>query len=565
LLILTAVAVALGGYIFFVERHQSSTDQARSDRARLFPALSRAAITQIQLQRPGAPAAVFTRDGSGWKLSPGDAPADTAALEELLTEIDLGEVDRAADVSAQAAGLDKPVVSIELGAGLQRFRLRAGHTDPGGRGVYALRDDNPAVVVAPRRVMDLAVRDTGAFRDRRVIPAPLVAEAISIKWTDGARTSSVRHGEGRWQNQRQEWVARQRVVEVLRRLADLKADRFIPAPASAMAPDHSLDVALGAGQTFSLRARGPGCAESDQLALQRTTAGGPGSSTGEWLCVPKAPWQALWALLAAVAQRDLRMVAAPGNEITQIEIADSARRLVLRREVAFAAWTIVAPPVPYAADGDAIEQWLSDLGSLTLTPDSTTAGAARGPSRRLVVRTQIAQVPETVEIDVGRGPRVAVRRPGESAAAPLLAPARLLLLTDPDPLRFRSRAVLSFARYDTQRVQITGARPEEAVKDARESWQLTKPTTRTLDQDALDRKLAAITNLRAIQFIAPGTGPAFHSTQAIEVTESGGRTHRVEIAATGDSGCRARINDGAQTVFVLAPDVCADLTRPLAR
>jgi hypothetical protein len=39
----------------------------------------------------------------------------------------------------------------------------------------------------------------------------------------------------------------------------------------------------------------------------------------------------------------------------------------------------------------------------------------------------------------------------------------------------------------------------------------------------------------------------------------------VEIAATGDSGCRARINDGAQTVFVLAPDVCADLTRPLAR
>jgi hypothetical protein len=71
--------------------------------------------------------------------------------------------------------------------------------------------------------------------------------------------------------------------------------------------------------------------------------------------------------------------------------------------------------------------------------------------------------------------------------------------------------------------------------------------------------------LRAIQFIPPGSGPAFHATHAIEVTESGGRTHRVEIAAaTRDEGCRARINDGAKTVFVLAPDVCLNLTRPLA-
>lgn len=574
LLILTAVAVALGGYIVCVDRARPGTDQARTDRHRLFPGLSRAAVTEARLQGKGGPALVFVRAGTSWRSVDPDQPADGAALDELLTELEVAEIDRGADVTLAAAGLNPPAFSVELQAGPQRFHLRGGRGDPIGRGVYVQRVGDADVLVAPRRLLELAGRDASVFRDRRLVPDAALTDAVSLTWVAPEGDASIRLEAGRWRNGQHQWVSRARVVETLRRLLALKADRFVAvAPDAGTTGGRNLEVALSNGTTWSLRGLGVACSDPALVAVERTRggsgtpapAGAKAGGAGEALCLPQAAWDAFWTALPGAAHQDGKVITAAAGEITSFEIAEGDRRLALRRETPSSPWLFVAPAVAYQPDRQDVDAWLTELGAMGLGAVAS-ARSAGSPPRRLTV-TSLFTEELALAVNARSASGVTVSRAGETTS--LVGPARLLELTTPEPLRFRSRQLLSFARYDAQRVRVTGARTEEAVKAPSEDWRLVQPAGAALDQAALDELLGAATNLRALRFLTAQGGRPFRPTHTLEVSESDERgaravTHRIAVAAPSSNGeCLARIGSEADAEFLIAADTCADLRRSL--
>jgi Domain of unknown function (DUF4340) len=580
LLALAAVAALLAVYILAFERHHPTRDQERAGRVRLVADYDRHRVRRVTIARAGLPPFALVRAPAGgadagggaatgaWRVLPADRPGDEAAVEELLTELDFAEADRDADLTPAAAGLEPPRVRLELDLGGSRPALALGAPDATGRGVF-VGADGARVRVGPRRLLDLADRDASAFRDRRLVPFALAGpRALALEWgaraegTPTATVMKVASAGGRWTNEAGEWVSGPRVSEALHRLAELRVERFVDAPASPPPPRRTLEISTSEGERTVLLARDGGCAAVTEVLLDRQ-----GPAGADWLCVAADPLHDLWRALDAAHARDSRLVGAAPEAVTAVEVAAAGRRLALER--AHGRWRFVAPAVGYGADSAAVDDWLADLGRERLELTSAAAGApAPGTGRKLALTTP--QGTESLEVTAGRGGAGAVvRRAGEPA--PARAPASVVALVDPDPLRFRERNVLDLARFDAQRLRISsGSRPPvEVVKGQGESWQVVAPPAAALDGAALDRVLAALTNLRAQRFVAPETALSVERT--LDLTErppgvAAPLHHVVEVGPRRADGCLARSDEkGARTTFVLAPSVCDDLETAVVR
>ena len=142
----------------------------------------------------------------------------------------------------------------------------------------------------------------------------------------------------------------------------------------------------------------------------------------ERVTVPPNALQSAWRALAAADSSDTRLVAMAPDTVTRIDLHDAQGRVGLRR--VGGVWTFSPPAPPYPADTRAVDEWLARLGAITT---ATRSGGAN--ARHLLVEGQFRQ-----QIDVS-------------------SPADVYALLAPDPLRFRARDVLSFARFDVRRLQ----------------------------------------------------------------------------------------------------------------
>src|SRR5207248_979311 len=141
-------------YLLLGDRGAEVTEGAR-ERARLVTALDRATVRRIVISRAGSAPFSLDRQPPGpepaWRESPGDKPADGAAVEDLLNAVDLAETTRTADVGLAEAGLAPPKVSIELDRPDGAVSVALGRIDAGGQGVFSRVGEIGAIRVAPRR------------------------------------------------------------------------------------------------------------------------------------------------------------------------------------------------------------------------------------------------------------------------------------------------------------------------------------------------------------------------------------------------------------------------------
>ncbi|MES1165703.1 MAG: DUF4340 domain-containing protein, partial [Verrucomicrobiota bacterium] len=254
--ILGAIAALLAAYLLFFER-----DQQRATAARLLPAVDRAAVRRVTIARAGEAPFALVRAGDDWRIAPGDGAADRAAVEDLLNALDQAESERTADVAPDSAGLSPPRVTVSLDDGRGSAELRLGKADATGRGVFVQRRPADAVVVGPRRILQLADRPPDAWRDRRLLPfSPDVVTHVAWRRSPDDREHGWdRIGDG-WRNTAGDRLAADRVAAVLRRIADLRA--------TATGAD------AGARGEGWIVLRGPSGAEV-QLTSAQLPAGGP--------------------------------------------------------------------------------------------------------------------------------------------------------------------------------------------------------------------------------------------------------------------------------------------------
>jgi len=113
--VLLLVLAGLGSYIWFVERKQEPKPEGERAKVTVL-AVDKAKAKEISLAAAGGETIRLVKEGAGWKVtSPFTAPADTSAVESILTSLEKLEADEV--VVEQAAnpaefGLDKPSRTI---------------------------------------------------------------------------------------------------------------------------------------------------------------------------------------------------------------------------------------------------------------------------------------------------------------------------------------------------------------------------------------------------------------------------------------------------------------------
>jgi hypothetical protein len=118
LLVLAAIVLAVGAYIFFFERHQPSTEEAAKQAEKVLPEL--AADDVISIVVDGREGRVkLEKSEDEWRLvEPFAYPADASKVSSALSALTGLEADRrlpAAGADPAEYGLDEPVLTVDLG------------------------------------------------------------------------------------------------------------------------------------------------------------------------------------------------------------------------------------------------------------------------------------------------------------------------------------------------------------------------------------------------------------------------------------------------------------------
>jgi hypothetical protein len=488
LAVLGAVAALLAAYLLFFDR--DSRNAAPDGQAtRFLPAFDRGAVKRLIIERAGEPPFTLEHDGSrGWRIEPEGAAADQAAVDDLLGALDQAQSERTADVSPEAAGLSPPHVTVSIDDGGRSKHVRLGRSDASGRGVFMQDGGGGPVLVGPARLKQLADRPVAAFRDRRMVP--FAPDLVTrVAWR--ASPDDREHS------------------------AERQGGQWRNSAGERLAPER---VAEAIRQLVALQSGPDAGAPGDESGWIEVRAQS-GASVRLSGGVPAPAWTELWRVLASADTADRRLLSTPPDRVRRVELDDGSRRLVLAREGG-GAWKIEAPAsVP--AEQSLVSDWLARLAQT-----QATVPAAHG--RRLVVD---GATDDAVTV----GPR-------DPAYAAL----------DPDPLRFRARAVLDFAHFDLRELRrISASGTLDVTTRDGETW-----AGAAVDQAAVRGVVSALGNLRADAFLPHP--PKGHPDLVLEVSiQPPGDPAPVRYSVQLWPGCDGQVDDAS--AFRIAPAACNEL------
>ncbi len=172
--LLVLLLAGLGAYIWFVERKQEPKREGERPKVTLL-AVDKAKARQVTLSSSGGDTIQVVKEGAGWKLvSPFAAPADSSAVESMLTSLEKLEADEV--VSDQPGdlvqyGLATPsrTVSALVEGAKDPLSVQFGAKAPDGSSVYAKTPAGPKVYLVPSWVEGSFDKKAFDLRDRDLL------------------------------------------------------------------------------------------------------------------------------------------------------------------------------------------------------------------------------------------------------------------------------------------------------------------------------------------------------------------------------------------------------------
>jgi hypothetical protein len=168
------VLAGLGSYIWFVERKREPKPEGEREKVTVL-AVDKAKAKEISLASAGGDAIRLVKQGSGWKVvAPFAAPADSAAVESMLTSLEKLEADEVVveqPASLAEFGLDKPsrtITAVVEGAAAP-LSVQFGAKSPDGSSVYARTGSAPRVYLVPQWVEGSFDKKPFDLRDRDLL------------------------------------------------------------------------------------------------------------------------------------------------------------------------------------------------------------------------------------------------------------------------------------------------------------------------------------------------------------------------------------------------------------
>ncbi|MGE3512685.1 MAG: DUF4340 domain-containing protein, partial [Vicinamibacterales bacterium] len=172
---LAVVLLALGGYIYY-DSTREGTDSG-TGQEKVFPAAKSDQIEEITVKNDAGDVTTVRKDGDSWKLTaPVQAPASAADAGNLASSIAGLEITRVVEpnpANLAEFGLEQPRIRIDFtGKDQPAGHLLVGEKNPTGAGLYAKRNDEPAVFLIGSFNETALNRSTFDLRDKSLISIP---------------------------------------------------------------------------------------------------------------------------------------------------------------------------------------------------------------------------------------------------------------------------------------------------------------------------------------------------------------------------------------------------------
>lgn len=232
-------------------RWRQAQEKTRADQAKQVFNFKEAEISAFSLKR-GQEEIQLTRQGAAWEIAkPLKAKADSATVDNLLKalaplkmERDLGPGD------PKTFGLDPPTLVVSFTAKGEQHQLAMGSPAPGGRSVYARKDEVPNVLTITSMARDSLNQQLLNLRDKTLWAfEPGQVKSIKIR-TDKTQVNLEKNDAGAWR-----WTGKpnfrlrpDRVAQLLRQLQEARISSFPPAPkdlkTTGLAPKAKTEVTL---------------------------------------------------------------------------------------------------------------------------------------------------------------------------------------------------------------------------------------------------------------------------------------------------------------------------------
>ena len=170
-LVLLAILIGLGAYLYFVESERTPGDDADA-KAQVFT-VDAGGIDQITVKAEAGDTTTIRKSGEEWSIvAPVSAPADDAEVSGITMNLASLEEQRLIEENATDLaqfGLDKPRIEIAFTTGGQEQRLLIGSRTPTGADLYAKTGASPRVFLIASYLDSTFNRATFDLRDKTAL------------------------------------------------------------------------------------------------------------------------------------------------------------------------------------------------------------------------------------------------------------------------------------------------------------------------------------------------------------------------------------------------------------
>jgi hypothetical protein len=301
LLILLAIVLVLGAFIWFYERKLPSSEERTELGKRVF-SLEKDDVTAVtidsekgavRLERVATPKGKKEKlrldtprpeISAEWRMvRPLAVGADAFAVDRLLESLSTLEKSRTLDeVDPKAVGLDKPRATVRLATKDGERVLKLGADVPPGGSIIAGVDGRKGAYVVADTILSEVIRNPGDWRDRQMLHGDREAiQRITLTGTPGGPVVLVQRPQGLWMEKPLADRADHDLSEgLLADLTGLMAERFVdpPRPASELGlepPREIVEVAFQGQPPVRIELGAPvtgGAAPEGQTAGELTYA-----------------------------------------------------------------------------------------------------------------------------------------------------------------------------------------------------------------------------------------------------------------------------------------------------
>ncbi|MBI5778699.1 MAG: DUF4340 domain-containing protein [Planctomycetes bacterium] len=216
--ILLIIAILIAGYIFFIDKTISTTDEREAASKKIFGFLKADDISNIEINAPNAAQLTLmnaltpttptriaiictkTTDKEWLMTQPVNTRADRSVLDNIAGQLaGLEKKDTLKETAKlEPYGLDYPIITISFTTKAKNYLVKLGVATPLNVGVYASIEGDKSIYVVPHSFAELINKPVADFRHKRIFDASTY-DMASLRFIRPEATVELQKSGNEWQ------------------------------------------------------------------------------------------------------------------------------------------------------------------------------------------------------------------------------------------------------------------------------------------------------------------------------------------------------------------------------